>query len=317
MQTRFNTKKRQILEQIDVPDEVYTDLSPKGSIDEPIRSLIDDINRLNGLVTTSSCSGRISVFLEGRKKSASDAVPDDEGEQTRAGPGGKGGGSSWLFISHNPVEVPTLTSDLYFMNLFGLQYSSPRIKAEPAVNTRFIHFKFEPMILHVLTASLEEAHKLVTVAMSSGFRESGALSLLPSKTGETNPMVAVRSTGYSFDSIIGYQDVEGNNVSLVHESHLRLLVNIANERFNVNTERISRFHSSLMELQKHSITHQGPRSHKSLNSPKSDWEDLEVRRQRKKEEGLLRKRALQKETAPALAERTSNNPDTELDGLFD
>lgn len=39
-----------------------SDLSRKGSIDEKIIGLVDFINNQNCYVTTSSCSGRISVF---------------------------------------------------------------------------------------------------------------------------------------------------------------------------------------------------------------------------------------------------------------
>jgi tRNA wybutosine-synthesizing protein 3 len=143
MKSRFDVKKGRILEQIQVPDDAYTDLSPKGSIDEPIRSLIDDINRLDGLVTTSSCSGRISVFLEGRKKNEES---DEDGDSARAGPGGKGGGGSWLFVSHYPVEMPDDAKEkFHFMDLFDV--GSPNQTWDvPSPDDRFIHLKFEPMV---------------------------------------------------------------------------------------------------------------------------------------------------------------------------
>lgn len=50
----FESRKRKILADLSVPDTEYTDLSPKGSVDEGIRDLIRDINALPGLVTTSS-----------------------------------------------------------------------------------------------------------------------------------------------------------------------------------------------------------------------------------------------------------------------
>ena len=40
------------------------DLSRKGSVDGPIRELIDYINAQDSFYTTSSCSGRIAVFSE-------------------------------------------------------------------------------------------------------------------------------------------------------------------------------------------------------------------------------------------------------------
>lgn len=63
----FARRKEAILAQLAVPDDEYTDLSPKGTVDAGIRDLIDEINGLDGLVTTSSCAGRVSVFLEGRR----------------------------------------------------------------------------------------------------------------------------------------------------------------------------------------------------------------------------------------------------------
>jgi tRNA wybutosine-synthesizing protein 3 len=63
----FVSRKNKILAELSAPEEEYSDLSPKGSVDEGIRDLIEDINTLPGLVTTSSCAGRISVFLGGEK----------------------------------------------------------------------------------------------------------------------------------------------------------------------------------------------------------------------------------------------------------
>ena len=143
MATRFQARKQKILEQLDTPDADYHDLSPKGSVDAPIRGLIGEINRLEGLVTTSSCSGRISVFLEGRKADTAVVEAPAEGEDSRAGPGGKGGGGSWLFISHEPVQNENTTHD--FMSEFGLKGPGAGNKA-PVVSSRYIHLKFEPMV---------------------------------------------------------------------------------------------------------------------------------------------------------------------------
>ncbi|KAF2635048.1 hypothetical protein P280DRAFT_437795 [Massarina eburnea CBS 473.64] len=281
MSGRFLARKQKILEQLDAPDGEYHDLSPKGSVDLPIRALIRDINQLDGLVTTSSCSGRISVFLEGRRADASN--PELE-ETTVAGPGGKGGGGSWLFISHDAISVPSEDDPHYFLSKFNLRKSDPTDE-KPNASSRYIHLKFEPMILHILTASLENAQRVLTAALGSGFRESGAVSLNPAKSGEIDPMVAVRSTGYSFDAIIGYHSDQGRNIALVDEAYLHILVDIANERFKINAERILRFQTSL--VQQYNI--QAP---SSADSNKSGWEDTETRKRRKREEGLARQRAM-------------------------
>lgn len=83
----FSRRKQTILAQLALPDEEYTDLSPKGTVDAGIRDLIDEINAVDGLVTTSSCAGRVSVFLEGRRGGGrgSREIGDDGGGGIVAG----------------------------------------------------------------------------------------------------------------------------------------------------------------------------------------------------------------------------------------
>ncbi|KAG9199531.1 hypothetical protein G6514_008389 [Epicoccum nigrum] len=298
--SRFEIRKQKILEQINVPDGEYHDLSPKGSIDAPIRELISEINDIDGIVTTSSCSGRISVFLEGRKADIEYTKSGEEGEESRAGPGGKGGGGTWLFISHDSVEVSDVAASQDFLSKFGLEEAAPDATKAIDVQRRFIHLKFEPMILHILSASIYHAQKLLNAGMGAGFRESGAVSLGSSKSGEANPVVAIRSTGYSFDSIIGYQDDEDRNISLIDEGHLRTLVCIANERFKINLERIARFRTQLLDSYQPALK-SGPSD--------SNWEDADVRKHRKRAEGLARQQALQ----AAKSERNIVSGDESLD----
>lgn len=153
----FLQRKKKILEQLAVPDAEYTDASPKGSVDAGIRELIDDINTLEGFVTTSSCAGRVSVFLEGRKASESvvnsiETAAEVPGEIEFAGTGGKGGGGRWLFVSHDPVEKSWETRDDVGSELLGLREHKAN-GGEAAVfeqyglaESRLVHFKFEPMV---------------------------------------------------------------------------------------------------------------------------------------------------------------------------
>lgn len=137
----FVGRKKKILEQLAIPDTEYTDASPKGSVDEGIRDLIDEINQQSGFVTTSSCAGRVSVFLEGRR------VADTEGEDERvAGVGGKGAGGAWLFVSHDPVpDKGDGSTD--WSSLFGLQESTEAQETTGEVKERrLVHFKYEAMV---------------------------------------------------------------------------------------------------------------------------------------------------------------------------
>lgn len=131
---QFLERKSRIVEQLAAPDEEYTDASPKGSVDEGIRELISELNDIDGFVTTSSCAGRVSVFLEGSRDV-------DGGEETTAGVGGKGGGGNWLYISHEAVPEDQLD---VVVNSLGLETGKA---AETEFHgQRLIHFKFEPMV---------------------------------------------------------------------------------------------------------------------------------------------------------------------------
>lgn len=155
--TDFTRKKATILRQLAVPDEAYTDASPKGSVDVEIRDLIDLLNAHEGIVTTSSCAGRLSVFLEGSRRVESSFPSSDTsietGDSSReqvASKGGKGGGGRWLFVSHVPV-VEFNSSKHDFHNLFRLQPRPAASGTSPPVTVpataRFVHLKFEPMVL--------------------------------------------------------------------------------------------------------------------------------------------------------------------------
>lgn len=113
------------------------------------------------------------------------------------------------------------------------------------------------------------------------------MSLSAKNSAESNPIVAIRSAGYSFDSIIGFQDENGQNTALVDEQYLQTLVCIANQRFKINTERIERLRAALARATDPALS----------GATKPDWEDADVRKRRKREEGLARQRALQAQSS--------------------
>lgn len=153
----FAEKKQRILRQLSLPEAAYTDASPKGSVDEGIRQLIDDINGVPGFVTTSSCAGRISVFVEGRKSAPASAEPGDQPQRQGAeesttfkpasSSGGKGGGGRWLFVSHEPVQLDDGTG-ARIASILGLGDAKEGCEVQMGQNheKRLIHFKFEPMV---------------------------------------------------------------------------------------------------------------------------------------------------------------------------
>lgn len=171
----FEARKSKILEQLAVPDAEYSDASPKGTVDVGIRPLLAHVNAAAGFVTTSSCAGRVSVFVEGRKTAAA-AQPqqaaaintDDVAEQgdgteeiqpastqTVAGLGGKGGGGTWLYVSHDPhplVGQGVMVDWVKELSIVGEKDDDSSLldatggSGDSDSERRLIHFKFEPMV---------------------------------------------------------------------------------------------------------------------------------------------------------------------------
>ncbi|KAH7316547.1 methyltransferase TYW3-domain-containing protein [Stachybotrys elegans] len=277
----FLERKSRIVQQLAVPETEYTDASPKGSVDEGIRDFVDEINRADGFVTTSSCAGRVSVFLEGRR-----TANTEDGDGQVAGIGGKGAGGSWLFVSHDPIKPPVSQDDARWFSSIGFSGDQPAgvVRGEGAGDRRLIHFKFEPMILHVLTASLFHAQLLLRCGLQAGFRESGAGTIIPAPPDNSSmPIVAIRSMGLSFESLLGYEMDSGRHW-LVSQLYLDTLEQIANERFQENTKRIER----LRQAFRHALEAPQPRR----NPEGKEWEDPIARRERLRAEGLKRKAAL-------------------------
>lgn len=127
------------------------DKSPKGGVDAPIIPLLDLLNSHPSFFTTSSCSGRISILLSN---------PDSSTQQKKNNKKKKAGGGRWLYVSHEKADLETILG-----LLFG-------VLEEQDVGFEAV-LRFEPMILAVDCRDLDAARHLVTVAVSSGFRESG------------------------------------------------------------------------------------------------------------------------------------------------
>lgn len=146
----FCKKKAKILQQLAVPDAEYSDASPKGTVDEGIRYLIDEINTAEGYVTTSSCAGRASVFLEGRKSKSADGENGESEQVARVG--GKGAGGTWLYVSHDP-KIDGGEGYLDWMRELGLPDAADGLEIyhDASDERRLIHFKFEPMVSGLLS----------------------------------------------------------------------------------------------------------------------------------------------------------------------
>ncbi|KAJ3188246.1 hypothetical protein HDU85_005396 [Gaertneriomyces sp. JEL0708] len=204
----FDHRKAEIL-------AFVVDKSPKGSIDEHAKPLLGAINQCQDLVTTSSCSGRIAVYV--------DASPNNL-EKVR-----KGG--VWLSVSHDPL--PNESSSLW-QALFPnhsttsqtLQFCS---NATLKLDDPIVYFKFEPFILHVLARNHTAADELVTTALKAGY----------ANTGIQRHVVQMKDT-LKLDVPIG--TYRGGVVELcVSKEYIEFLVELSNDKFRANFAKMDKF----------------------------------------------------------------------------
>ncbi|XP_030491672.2 tRNA wybutosine-synthesizing protein 2/3/4 [Cannabis sativa] len=182
-----------------------TDKSPKGSLDIPIIPLINTINAHPSFFTTSSCSGRISILSQ----------PPPSTTKLKK----KAFGGSWLFITHEPAELDSV------LNLLFRSDSTPTPSDPPSD----LVFRFEPLILAIECKDLSSAQFLVSLAIASGFRESGITSA------SKRVIIAIRCS-------IRLELPLGNTQKLmVSPEYVKYLVGIANEKMEANRKRTEGF----------------------------------------------------------------------------
>ena len=199
----FFKKKQQILNKLEAPQ--LCDKSVKGGVDAPIADLIELINSLNPYISTSSCSGRISIFAAANENSNS-----------------KQKGTGWLFITHDPINI----------DQFNFEELNDKIKGD-FLESELISFKFEPFIIHVQCKSIGDGQDLLQLALEAGYRNSGMI------IGKKNINVAIRST-IQLDAPIASK---GN--LLVNEDYIKLLIKLSNQKFEENEKRIKRLFDTI------------------------------------------------------------------------
>ncbi|MFH1589510.1 MAG: tRNA wybutosine-synthesizing 3 family protein [archaeon] len=127
----FDHEKEQTLKKM-----VSNDQSNKGSVDKPIKKLLNNINRTKNHYSTSSCSGRIILIQipkSGRKQEA-----------------------EFLYRTHSKAKLKDVLAAI------------KKIKGSNAV-----WFRQEAAILHIASRTLNDASKFLRVARAVGFKRSG------------------------------------------------------------------------------------------------------------------------------------------------
>lgn len=114
------------------------DKSKKGSVDQPIKKLINLINKKQNYYTSSSCSGRIILF----------STPE----------AGKKENLNWLFVSHKKTNFNEIK-----------KYIKP--------SKDQLWLRQESFILHICCKTIEDAKHLLEICKISGLKRAGISSL--------------------------------------------------------------------------------------------------------------------------------------------
>eukprot|EP00750_Incisomonas_marina_P008414 INCI15464.1.p1 GENE.INCI15464.1~~INCI15464.1.p1 ORF type:complete len:1531 (+),score=238.79 INCI15464.1:3380-7972(+) len=218
----FDRQKTDLLRKLDQA----IDKSPKGFIDLPVVDLVNDFNSSPDYVTTSSCSGRICLF---------------ESHSSDRGKGGR-----WLLVNHRLTPFVELKDTLLLAKSERRGADQQAAGSDSGVQQSQVFLKHEPMILHVMCRNLDAARRLLHVALSVGFRESGIV------VGRSKHMVHIRTTSNSLSTPVADAtssfNGDGKDVlpgTLVSEQYLQYLSGHVNDLFRENEAKIRKLYSAL------------------------------------------------------------------------
>eukprot|EP00977_Amphora_coffeiformis_P001332 scaffold278_cov195-Amphora_coffeaeformis.AAC.17 len=230
------------------------DKSPKGSVDEPIRSLVNLINAHPAFATLSSCSGRIAIYDANKHRQMHDDDDHVEEEYHHQQPQpqkqqeqqqqqqqhaqqhhGKGSTGGWLLAAHEAIDVEQV------WKLILQQQKQSQAQAQgvsetttTATTTTFPNgtLNFEPMLLHVAAAHVMAGRHLLQLALQCGFRESGLIIT------DTRVTVALRSMALGWHIPL--------HPSLP-ETYVRHVLQACNDRLQQNHDKMHRLQCAIRQ----------------------------------------------------------------------
>jgi tRNA wybutosine-synthesizing protein 3 len=232
---------------------------------------VDLINSHSRFCTLSSCSGRLSLFdptgngnsgvgngeINNNNNNINGAVKASNNHFTEAS--GKGRGR-WVLVSHDPISPDALVEAMVVTQsepealccgANDEKHDDDDDDEEDDEEKESKHipspwtFRFEPMLLHIAAASLQDGRRLLTIALNLGFRESGLVVT------DKRVTVAIRSHSLAtatplFPSSGKASDpLSPSSFLCVPPSFLRALANDANQRLEANWSHLDRLYRSI------------------------------------------------------------------------
>ncbi|ESS30870.1 kelch repeat-containing protein [Toxoplasma gondii VEG] len=257
------------------------DKSLKGSVDRDLLQICSIINTNPSYVTTSCCSGRISVFQNGPKS--------PEGNSKKGG--------KLIYASHSPIEQAEVAVIVQRLRSGESHYQSkvkhdathrplngedaeggsspfPDHRDQPAPEALkyprhdtfkvarhsgkpTVDLKVEPFVMHVECADLESARALLTAAVTCGLKHSGM-----SVAGPKRYIVAVRGSqrleaplgtcttnavALPSQTDLGSEKGTSRCELLVSLDYLNFMIDMCNDKMSLNLMQIRRFEAKLEE----------------------------------------------------------------------
>ncbi|KAM9910559.1 hypothetical protein OXX69_004364 [Metschnikowia pulcherrima] len=150
--------------------------------------------------------------------------------------------------------------------------------------TRYILYKFEPLILHVKCRDSASANLLYSTAMGCGFRESGIGS---------NNIVGIRIS-IKLDVPIGYLQHDAL-ISLVSSEYLEIITRLSLDRFEENFRKMNQLEAAIKQMKREEVKVE---------------ETKEERRLRKMREGMERRDAVRAEKEKKKRDKLLVEPGT-------
>lgn len=166
---------------------------------------------------------------------------------------GKGGTGGWLFVSHDPVDDPSLLLRHVFPEKEPYAAAATHENVDTTRETSWqqpspvdqqhtVLFKLEPFLLHVAAGSLARGQQLLQIALRLGLRESGLV------VSEKRVTVAIRTHCLALTVPL---DISSSSSSSNHNektvsplqptpAYVTALIELANERLEQNLQRLEK-----------------------------------------------------------------------------
>lgn len=241
----FHEDKQRILSNL--ASASACDHSPKGSVDAACVPLMLLLNGHPDYVTTSSCSGRISLFHSvGLSGTNQDSVKRGAAQAV-----------GWVYVTHDPVtddDAAAICDSMCAAAPPVVEAETEEQRQPPASKAHVgnapvftvpssggvLSLKCEPFVMHVQCRTMDAAKALLSAAVSdAGFRNSGI----------TPPgariMVAIRHAGLSLDCPLVMEGVNIVSSSASGRQYVRSLLALSNEKMSENSRRIQKLFDSV------------------------------------------------------------------------